>query len=284
MFILTSVSAIQEFFATSFRRRTIAAGCAVAFLSACGQSANAQVIQDSLQDPFAESTGVFEWDNFATTFSPTADAQESGIGVPSLTLSSVAQPMDGPPVAIVTSTNNIYTGGTITEFSAQVSELNNTEANTTVVLQVSAIGSFSGFELNGQAPTEFLDRGLVGDVGHGSGAAPFDTTFYWAEWQLDNVMEIEITFANTQTHQSLAGIRIDYVNSSSITDVTAPDVLSLPTLMGDVNLDSEVNFLDISTFISILSTSDFQAEADMDGSGEVDFLDISPFISVLSGS
>ena len=55
-------------------------------------------------------------------------------------------------------------------------------------------------------------------------------------------------------------------------------------LLGDVNLDSEVDFSDIAFFISLLATEGFQAEADIDGSGTVDFDDISPFITLLSGS
>ena len=55
-------------------------------------------------------------------------------------------------------------------------------------------------------------------------------------------------------------------------------------LLGDVNLDTEVNFSDISFFISILSVGGFQLEADIDGNGTVDFGDIAPFILLLSGS
>ncbi|MCL4116707.1 UNVERIFIED_CONTAM: hypothetical protein GTU68_042635 [Idotea baltica] len=54
-------------------------------------------------------------------------------------------------------------------------------------------------------------------------------------------------------------------------------------IVGDVNLDDNVNFSDISPFISILSAGDFQAEADIDQSGVVDFSDIAPFIALLSG-
>jgi len=53
-------------------------------------------------------------------------------------------------------------------------------------------------------------------------------------------------------------------------------------LLGDVNLDGTVNFLDISPFIGILTASTYQNEADLDQNGAVDFLDISPFISALS--
>ena len=55
-----------------------------------------------------------------------------------------------------------------------------------------------------------------------------------------------------------------------------------PVLLGDVNLDKVVNFLDITPFISLLSMKEFLAEADINQSGEVNFLDISGFISILS--
>jgi len=54
--------------------------------------------------------------------------------------------------------------------------------------------------------------------------------------------------------------------------------------IGDVNRDGEVNFLDITPFISLLSMSGgFQFEADINEDEEVDFLDILPFIRLLSG-
>ena len=58
---------------------------------------------------------------------------------------------------------------------------------------------------------------------------------------------------------------------------------NITPLLGDVNLDGAVSFLDISPFISVLSATTYQAEADMDQNGIVDFLDISPFIAVLGG-
>ena len=53
---------------------------------------------------------------------------------------------------------------------------------------------------------------------------------------------------------------------------------------GDVDQDGEVDFLDISPFITVLSSGEFQAEADCNEDGEVDFLDIAPFIVILAGS
>lgn len=54
-------------------------------------------------------------------------------------------------------------------------------------------------------------------------------------------------------------------------------------LLGDVNLDGVVDFLDISAFISVLAGGMFQAEADIDLNGAVEFLDIQPFIDILAG-
>ena len=56
-----------------------------------------------------------------------------------------------------------------------------------------------------------------------------------------------------------------------------------PSILGDVNLDGEVDFFDISPFIVLLSGNGFQNEADMDQNGLVNFFDISPFIQTLSG-
>ena len=70
-----------------------------------------------------------------------------------------------------------------------------------------------------------------------------------------------------------------------VVDVTYVSTGMVPetTLLGDVNLDGVVDFLDISPFILILSTSEFQTEADIDQNDVVNFLDISPFIILLSG-
>ena len=62
------------------------------------------------------------------------------------------------------------------------------------------------------------------------------------------------------------------------------NLVAEPTLLGDINLDGVVNFLDIPQFVSLLTTRTFQTEADIDQSGEVNFLDISPFVELLIGS
>jgi len=54
------------------------------------------------------------------------------------------------------------------------------------------------------------------------------------------------------------------------------------TLLGDVDQNGAVNFLDIGPFIGLLSSGLYQVEADINEDGEVNFLDIGPFIGLLS--
>ena len=64
----------------------------------------------------------------------------------------------------------------------------------------------------------------------------------------------------------------------TVTLVSEPDIL-----LGDVNRDSEVNFFDITPFISALGpNAEFQAEADCNEDGVVNFLDIQAFIDILT--
>ena len=53
-------------------------------------------------------------------------------------------------------------------------------------------------------------------------------------------------------------------------------------LLGDVNQDGEVDFDDISPFITILASGTFLDQADTNQDGMVDFDDISPFITLLA--
>lgn len=72
---------------------------------------------------------------------------------------------------------------------------------------------------------------------------------------------------------------LDFVIADSI----AIRMLVQP-LLGDVDRNGSVNFLDIAQFIELLSTQGFQAEADIDQNGVVNFLDIAPFIAILAAN
>ena len=69
----------------------------------------------------------------------------------------------------------------------------------------------------------------------------------------------------------------------SVAQVELNPVVQGSVLLGDVNQDAVVNFLDIAAFIGVLTaTGSFQAEADINEDGMVNFLDIAPFIGVLT--
>ena len=55
-------------------------------------------------------------------------------------------------------------------------------------------------------------------------------------------------------------------------------------LLGDVNQDEVVSFLDIAPFIGVLSNMGDQAEADVNEDGIVNFLDIAVFITILANA
>jgi hypothetical protein len=53
--------------------------------------------------------------------------------------------------------------------------------------------------------------------------------------------------------------------------------------LGDVNLDGEVNGLDVDPFVDLVTSGDFQTEADMNGDGAVNGLDVDPFVEAVVG-
>ena len=56
-----------------------------------------------------------------------------------------------------------------------------------------------------------------------------------------------------------------------------------PVLLGDVNLDGEVNGLDVDPFVDVLLNGPYQAEADMNEDGVVNGLDVDPFVAAIVG-
>lgn len=65
--------------------------------------------------------------------------------------------------------------------------------------------------------------------------------------------------------------------------VVVNTITVVPVLRGDVNLDGAVTFGDIPAFIEVLSSGEYQNEADVDQSASISFADIPAFIAVLSG-
>ena len=142
-----------------------------------------------------------------------------------------------------------------------------------------------------------ISGGTVGNAflaGTGSNINLFGSDFILDGVSLDDLVADE-AFTITDRDVTLSGLLADgtafsFDLSSArvggqdqfLADANLTVTLSTEFLLGDVNRDSVVNFLDISPFISVLSINGDQAEADINEDGVVDFLDIAPFILLLS--
>ena len=87
-------------------------------------------------------------------------------------------------------------------------------------------------------------------------------------------------FYTGEGEEAIGFAELTFDPNSSNTTGPQGDLIDL--LLGDANLDGLVNFMDISSFIGLLSGGGFLNEADMNQDGFVNFLDISPFIVALS--
>lgn len=90
--------------------------------------------------------------------------------------------------------------------------------------------------------------------------------------QSGNDITISGSFSNSQT----SAFGLLELDATFVATGVVPSVLK-----GDIDMDSDVDFNDISPFISVLQSGGFQAEADCDCSGVVDFGDIPAFIAIL---
>ena len=102
------------------------------------------------------------------------------------------------------------------------------------------------------------------------------------------VGKIELTAVGPGEIELIAGpndLGISH-NQQLIDAVFAKATISVPSdvLLGDVNLDGEVNLLDVSDFVDRISTGVFQAEADVNQDEQVNLLDVSPFVDLLASN
>lgn len=189
------------------------------------------------------ATGHLEWDEFsgANAFTPKSPDVAALGGAGSLTIQAFAQsgPPGGPPVPVLTSTQNIYTSSFIADFQAALSGLSTAEAFTTVVVQVASAEPLdpATFLLDGVAPTQFVDRGVIRGVLHNTdngGGAPFDTSYYWAEWQVAAEADYVLRFSNLVPHTSLAQVRVDAFNVATAFDAVAAQPVPEPVAWASV--------------------------------------------------
>ncbi len=189
----------------------------------------------------ATSTGHFEWDEFSNPavgpHSP--DVASTGTGDAELSLSS----------GLITGTQNIYSLGSAVDYSVDLQNLETSAANTTLVLQLSATDAItpSTILLDGLAPNTLVDRGVATGVLHntdnGTGGAPFDTHYYWAEWQVAAQTAYTLAYSTPEGHVSLAQVRVDYFNSATPYAAAAAANVPEPATLGLLLLGGAASFV-----------------------------------------
>ena len=105
------------------------------------------------------------------------------------------------------------------------------------------------------------------------------------EWDgslLDLAVERNVGWFYTTTDDLSEGNPWDNFSESHWNAMVNSIIAENTFLLGDVNRDQSVNFLDISPFIAVLSEGGYLEEADINQDDAVNFLDISPFIALLS--
>ena len=166
-----------------------------------------------------------------------------------------------------------------------VSDPSSTAFNPTGILQLGGNYTQLDFatlkiDLGGTAADEFDQLQVAGNVAlNGTLDVSLLNGFTGEAGQTFDIItanSISGTFDNVIAPEDM-DIQVNYSNS----------VVSLEVggfLLGDVNLDGVVNFLDISSFVAILSSGDYRSQADTNQDGVVNFLDISLFIGLLSSN
>ena len=203
----------------------------------------------------------------------------------------------GPGFQALSSVVNISDGSVSNNFSAGLGSVVNINGGTISDLTVrSSDVTISGGTLNGFLAIEAAGGGPFGTI-EGSNVDLLGSDFALNGTPIDGLVVGE-AFTINERDVTLSGLLADgspfsfdlntsqiggqdFIASNATLRVTVAGVLE--PLLGDVNLDNAVDFLDIAPFITRLVDEEFQAEADIDGSGTVDFLDIAPFIAILTG-
>ena len=178
----------------------------------------------------------------------------------------------------------IFTGGTgqtENEPTVEASEATGAEA---VGLEATALSFEDGFtvvqtiSVDGVS-TQYSDIVVTSQTGTETGGTVLTTVLEPFPDDFDY-----LTFVNG-AHFSV-GASIVLEDGGVVTFTTAQlaisDGVTGTPLLGDIDMNGAVNFLDITPFITILASAGFQFEADIDGNGVVNFLDITPFISILA--
>jgi prepilin-type N-terminal cleavage/methylation domain-containing protein len=196
-------------------------------------------------------TGRFEWDEFEGSYvgPHSADAGLQGQGSGQLTVSGTPNPGDAPPFGVLTTTGNLYSGGTFGTLTVALSEVSTSKPFTTIVAQLATMGSLdpSSILLDDMPPIEWIDRGIRFDVVHDTDnqMSALDTRYYWAEWQVTPRDAFELSATAAHSHFSLAAVRLDHFNTATLFDAAAPGLVFVPRVDPDFDQSGTIDVADL---------------------------------------
>lgn len=131
---------------------------------------------------------------------------------------------------------------------------------------------------------ETLPGGIVTSNGHLDEDNPLSDVFGRAiEHDLMTPAISNITNANNPFRNFLSDTSLGVLRDLGYETIATTYVVPAP-ILGDVNQDQSVGFLDIAPLISLLASGTFLAQADCNQDGVVNFLDIAPFIAILTAT
>ena len=102
---------------------------------------------------------------------------------------------------------------------------------------------------------------------------------------IENVLSLEDDFAvlDRSASSDLFTVSIgDEPGAGFGTNVIANFTFA-PLILGDINCDGDVNLLDVTPFVDLVSSGGYSPKGDFDGDGAVNLLDVTPFVDILTG-
>ena len=184
---------------------------------------------------------------------------------------------------------NVFDGGSIGEgfFALSGSEVN---------INGGLIGDFFSARSDSVVNITGCTFSFEFEARSGSAVNVFGSDFVLDGAPLDS-LTVDQAFTIVDRNVALSGVLVDGSDFSlqlnSVigqgdffsSDATLTVTLVAPTvILGDCDLNGEVEFLDINPFIAVLSSNSFLEQADCNQDGVVDFLDIAAFIAILAGN
>ena len=79
-------------------------------------------------------------------------------------------------------------------------------------------------------------------------------------------------------------IKLRLTNQTTSQGIFVANTIPIEFLLGDVNRDGVVDLLDIQPFVDLITSNQFQEEADMNQDGQVDLLDVGLFVLAILGN